>query len=768
MNGNPVQADQVCGFGVWMGRCAAIAAAREPQLFIPTFAGFCPRLPTSNMEGSPTAAEHFEKVGTPVGNKFDDQPAKKRRCSDMAIARTMIGVGILLVTIALFYGVGLPKAINKKIKSGVVTCSASDAAKDSYMDPYGDCHDCTPYYITLYIFNATNAEDHLTNNAKLQVTEVGPYVYRRREIKMDVTVDDDSALVHYKLYTYHTFEQSLSCATCLDTDKITAYDAAYFSVIAAAGGETQFLYSLALGSFGATWNASEIMTAIGTYGVQMMRWVNGLNSLYPSAMKTVSANSAVLSFLTAGPTAIATLDLSGFEYNGLFVTRTVDQWAHGYPSLLAGLALGSNYVNVCESGMNAKCSSCTGSACYEIYNDCKKCTLGAAIMAINDYECGLIESIYASENGATEAASFVATTCKLCSSLGLCAAPLPGWAETSGLDYSITPPNASTLNEYIQHTGCDDDTVIGDYTKYDGYTETALWAELDSVRNPTLSELMAFSSYGNCANKQDNTTCSAVWGNDGASTQPQGANMLGFKSDIKITADNTYLSQGYANLTLYSTDTVVKYDGIKLHRFSPSETLLDLEGFNNNTGIGYPVNGVQSLAFVNGFYAYSSHPLFLWGDESLLEGVQITMSDGVVASKASMYSGGKLLDNYRSAYFTVIDIEAGTGKTMRAHKRLQASYAVAKSVFNTSASMSDVVWPNSLTEVITPVYWGEESATISSSQVSSYKLISNILKAAVPVLIVGLLGGLGLQAMGFLKRRRVLAASKRGSLAAAV
>ncbi|KAE9063679.1 hypothetical protein PF010_g28902, partial [Phytophthora fragariae] len=41
------------------------------------------------------------------------------------------------------------------------------------------------------MLNATNAEDYLATNAKLQVREMGPYVYRRREIKLDVSLSDD-------------------------------------------------------------------------------------------------------------------------------------------------------------------------------------------------------------------------------------------------------------------------------------------------------------------------------------------------------------------------------------------------------------------------------------------------------------------------------------------------------------------------------------------------------------------------------------------------
>lgn len=691
---------------------------------------------------------------------FNMEDSKKKRCcSEMGVARTYLFVGFLLVSAALFYA-GLPISISKKVKTANLVCNAKDGAKESYMDPYGDCSDCVPYYVTLNIFNVTNAEGHLTNNDRLQVTEIGPYVYRRREIKLNVTFTSDY-LIHYKLYTYHTFEQSLSCSGCQESDKITSYDVSYLSVISAAGGETRFLYALISGTFGATWTPTQIMTSIVVYGSQMMRFLNGLNSLYPSALKTVNANNGVLAFLSSGPSAIAALNLSSFQYNGLFVTRTVKQWALGYPSILAGLALGSSYLKLClTGGMNAKCTSCAGSDCYPIYASCKTCQQGAGVLAINAYTCGVIQQIYASENGASEAAAFAATTCGLCSTTGLCAAPMPGWAEKSGLDFSQSAPSASTLREYIQHTGCDDDTTVGEYTQFDGYTQTALWAVLDSRRNPTLAEISAFGSYGNCANKQTNTTCTVVRGSDGASIQPQGVNMMGFKTKLMVTMCSTYVGQAYTNLTLYSTGTEVMYDGMKLQRFSTPTALLSLSTHSQYTGVGYPVDGVQSLAFVNGFYVYLSNPVFLYGDASLLQGVTITMSDGAIASTASMYADGVPLAKYQDKYYTFLDYEVGTGKPMRGRKRLQANYGVAKSVLHPTKSMSDVIWPTSATEVIVPVFWGEESVTVTSEQIKAYKFVNNVVKASIPALVIGVTTGLSLQVFGLIKRRRVLAGVK--------
>ncbi|EGZ27437.1 hypothetical protein PHYSODRAFT_553992 [Phytophthora sojae] len=611
----------------------------------------------------------------------------------------------------------------------------------------------------MHLFNASNAEAYLAGEAsKLQLDEVGPYVFRRREFKIDINFLDDGARVSYKSYTYHTFEASLSCDGCSDADKFTSFDVGYLNVIAQAGGEEAFLRQLAAGSFST--NETVINDAITNYGPQMMRWINGLNSLDPVAMNTVVSGGTVLTFLATGPEAIADLDLSGFVYNGLFVTRTVSQWALGYPSLLAGLGLGSEYVTSCNvtDGWNDKCASCEGDACLDIWYECKQCALGASVVAINNVTCGIIEEIYAQEYGEEEAATFRDNTCGLCEAFGLCAAPLPGIAEDSGLDYSKTPPSADDLETYIQITGCADDAEILDYVEFNGYTSTALWVTtlVEQRRNPTLSEIIAFNDYGNCANPTANLTCSAVQGNDATSIRPGGAGITGFDDTLTQKASDMYLDEGKQNVTLYSTETEVNYEGITLHRFSPPNDLLTNSEDNDDKGTGWPVDGVQPLAFSAGFLAYVSYPLYIYGNTSLLDAVEVTMMDGVGASGDTMYDAdsGELKQEYVDKYVTYIDVEAGTGKTMVAHKRLMASYALSYSTLNQSAAMSDVLWPELEAEVIFPAYWGEESATVGSSSVDYYHLIQHLLKSVIPVLVVGLVVGLALVGGGFFHRRK--------------
>ncbi|CAH0518227.1 unnamed protein product [Peronospora belbahrii] len=689
--------------------------------------------------------EQLEKDVPVAFSKIQDKASQERPCCNQKVwAILLIITGALTIVSGILYGTALPAYVNSAVKNQVVRCSDKEVSEEVYLDPYGDCDDCSPYYLSVYMLNATNAEDYLAINAKLQVQEMGPYVYRRREMKLDVSLSNDASTVTYKTYTYHTFEAEKSCDGCSASDEIVSFDTGYFSVIAATGGEFNLLASVAAQSFAAGQNTTEIAATVAEHGKQMMRWLNGLNSLDPVAMKTVTNGSTVLNFLTSGPTAIANLDLSGFAYNGLFVKRTASQWALGYPSLMAGIILGANYVGTCKPSMNAECASCSGDDCRAITAACSQCSKGAAVVATNNITCAIVESIYAAEYGAAEAANFTATTCGLCESLGLCAAPLPGIAESSGMDYSKTAPDASILSDYVKRTGCDDLTKIGTYVEYNGITVAPVWVNLGERRNPTLDEINAFSSYANCDSPVANITCFTVSGTDSTGLKPGGVTINGMAKHTTADSFDSYIGPAKIYITISSTNTKVDFDGVSLHRFGTPVDTFDYTDSNADIGTGIPVNGLHQLSFVTGFLSYMSGPFFIYGDSSLLEAVQMTNTNGIVMTADSMYdTEGNLLESFHSAYGTFVDIESGTGQTMRARKRSQISYALAASMSVPNASMSDVLWPKLPTDVVLPTYWVQEAGEAKESVLDTFKntltLVKTFLVGLIVLIIVGVL-----------------------------
>lgn len=703
-----------------------------------------------------TAFESLEKASPDGTLRNEDVPLFHQCCCNQKVAAiTLLVVGFLSVLGGILYGTVTPTIVTSAVRDQVVYCSESDVAKENYLDPYGDCDDCSPYYVSLYMLNATNAEEYLATNAKLQVREIGPYVYRRREIKLDVVLSNDTSTVTYKTYTYHTYEPDRSCNECADTDELVSFDTGYFSAIAAAGGEFNLLASIAAQSFAVNSSATEITAILNEHGEQMMRWLNGLNSLDPMAMKTAISNNSVSRVLASGPDAIAGLNLSGFAYNGLFVKRTASQWALGYPSLLTGFLLGANYINTCQTGLSAKCASCTGDDCLSIAKACSQCTQGAALLNANNLTCGIIESIYAAEYGETEANSFAASTCGLCETIGLCAAPLPGTVELSGFDYSKAPPDTSTLQNYVKQTGCNNLSTIGTYVEFNGFTAAPVWADLGARRNPTLEELNAFSSYANCVAPVANITCFNVSGTDGSALTPGGVTIHGMAKDPTATSFDAYSGTTKTSVTMVSLNTTVDFHGVSLHEFGTLRDTFNYTAKKAEVGTGIPFDGLLQLSFVTGFLTYVSGPFFIYSDTTLLEAVEMVTSDGTVVTAATMYeSDGRLKESFTNAYGTFVDIESGTGQTFRARERSQVSYAVANSSAVPTASMSDLVWPTLPTDVVLPTYWVEEAGEAKDSVLSTFKSTLKFVNTFLPGLIVLVIVGVLISGGGLVLWRR--------------
>ncbi|CCI41401.1 unnamed protein product [Albugo candida] len=684
-------------------------------------------------------------------------PEKKKKTRVASYA--LIIVGVLLAITGIIYGTAVPAIVNRSIKNKVFYCDSGDV-DEAFIDPYGDCDDCNPYYRAYHVFNVTNTGAFLNQNEKLNVQERGPYVYRQWEKKVNVTFAGDR--VQYKKYFNFAFDPAQSCSNCRENDTITSFDAGYFSVIAQAGGEFRFLVALLQSiPFGANQSLTELATSVTLYGPRMMRFLNGLNSLDPAAMALVATN--LPRFLLGGPSALANLDLSGFAYNGILVTHSIREWSMGYPSFLAGLALGTQHLACQRRQLTNQCDACAvdgrNPACSAISNACKLCKRAAAVVSVyNNPLCDQVESIYAGTYGAAAASNFTASTCRRCASSGFCVAPLSGAVEESGVDWSrltsSSSPPPQLLKRYTQRTGCDDATYLGEYEEFDGYTSFPLWADLGSRRNPTLQEIVAFGSYSNCAMRPSNLTCANVTGGDGKGVQPQLTTLAGPRDSIPSNTYAMYTTQSKQNVTLMNTRDLRKESGIELIRFAPNDTLLHYTPGNNGKGTGVPVNGVQNLAFALGFLCYVSYPMFMYGDQKLLEDVQITLIDGKVATKASLYADGKVKKVYADKYENYLDIEPTTGKTLVARKRLMASFALSKSVTNSSASMSDLVWPSLTTEVIYPVYWVEERASIKEAKVGSFKSLKRLGVSFLPVFLVGLIFGLFLVFIGVVYHRR--------------
>src|SRR5690606_35556958 len=93
-----------------------------------------------------------------------------------------------------------------------------------------------------YVFNVTNLPDVLAGTDLPIVQEVGPYIYKQVDDKVDVVFYDDGNEVSYKWYThYHYLEELDGTPSAPETDVITTVNPAYLAVLAKANNRESAL-----------------------------------------------------------------------------------------------------------------------------------------------------------------------------------------------------------------------------------------------------------------------------------------------------------------------------------------------------------------------------------------------------------------------------------------------------------------------------------------------------------------------------------------------
>jgi len=87
-----------------------------------------------------------------------------------------------------------------------------------------------PIYMNFHFFNVTNVEE-VMKGGKPNVEEVGPYVYREKREKADITFNSDNSEVSYKDKIWYHFEPSMSSGS--EDDLITNYNLPFIGVVSA-------------------------------------------------------------------------------------------------------------------------------------------------------------------------------------------------------------------------------------------------------------------------------------------------------------------------------------------------------------------------------------------------------------------------------------------------------------------------------------------------------------------------------------------------------
>ncbi|CAJ0943529.1 unnamed protein product, partial [Mesorhabditis belari] len=82
-----------------------------------------------------------------------------------------------------------------------------------------------------FLFNITNADEFIYENAMPRLVEVGPYTYKEWEFKQEVTFFDNGNMVYYKNNKSWAFQPDLSCKYCLYGDYIMMPNPAFMAVV---------------------------------------------------------------------------------------------------------------------------------------------------------------------------------------------------------------------------------------------------------------------------------------------------------------------------------------------------------------------------------------------------------------------------------------------------------------------------------------------------------------------------------------------------------
>jgi len=76
-------------------------------------------------------------------------------------------------------------------------------------------------HLKVYFFNITNPAEVFAGTAKPRLLEIGPYTYRQKWVKQNITWHDNGT-ISYRTRKIFTFSPSLSCSTCNDVmDEVT-------------------------------------------------------------------------------------------------------------------------------------------------------------------------------------------------------------------------------------------------------------------------------------------------------------------------------------------------------------------------------------------------------------------------------------------------------------------------------------------------------------------------------------------------------------------
>ena len=348
-------------------------------------------------------------------------------------------------------------------------------------------------------------------------------------------------------------------------------------------------------------------------------------------------------------------------------------------------------------------------------------------------------------------------------------------AEAQSVRALLAPGATDTIDDKID-TGCGNvENVYNqvEYNEKDNYdvwmVPTAQVLELEetdaakkSLRKSKFPTHKDISLFRNAAAKPDEvpgaaagykvTNVKVAGKNGGGQVKPIGSSTRGFgaaaltdgktKSVDKIDVFVTQMSQ---DIPLSHRGAIRFKDTVDLQRYSPEDTFLKNTPANQERGKGI-IDGVAIATYSYGFPAALSYPNYYLGDASLFSAIDLKKDydfngakvDSPVSQTKETVTAD--MDNYR----VVIDVEPSTGKAMRGHNRLMASFyawecdpsnpttpecglfynAAAMSAQNPmpyARSAANVMTPKLPADVLVPTYWLDEWSELPDDKAEDFK-----------------------------------------------
>eukprot|EP00656_Telonema_subtile_P055053 TRINITY_DN8405_c0_g2_i4.p1 TRINITY_DN8405_c0_g2~~TRINITY_DN8405_c0_g2_i4.p1 ORF type:complete len:683 (+),score=166.52 TRINITY_DN8405_c0_g2_i4:321-2369(+) len=583
----------------------------------------------------------------------------------------------------LLFGLLLPQVLNHDLEDRPQVCDEESTGYGKWLtnDPsnqLGVSGPFVPRYRKFYVWNMTNPAEFLQGGKPI-MQELGPYTYHSYSTKFNVSFT--STTQTYRTWFDLKFSPENSCATCVEDDNVTMMNPVYLELLAKSQGETNFM----------------------------------LGAGVPIMVNLVGGNATFLSYASSHcglPSSVTTatkLDLSqAFQKCVLTRPKATELLKHEVdgtmkPALATQLALCGFDTAAMPAAEQTSLLSCSLSYWgVPSYNP----QSGNLI----DLASPLIKEVLLGKDGLvvtkTVGAWYIGGPSTLAALLEK-GASWPGF----GIRHADTLSDANKNPEIKYDTvvsGCGGSLDrIGDYVMAQDQTsiDYSFWGKSVTVPVTGSNNVQTTPKGISALNSDDNG--------------PYSTTLFEWADQLKRPAALTFIEG-------------VDYKGVHVNRFEmPRSELVGsnpvmqpgVDALGSDLGVGVlpgatkNIAGIVDMSPFEGFPLFVSMPHYYQGDPALQD--YATLLTGDIAAN----------------YVSYMEVEPASGTTFGGALRLQAATMVNRTA--AGGSMTTVFYPNVTPQVLVPLYWLDETAFISDTDLDLFKTVLELDEAARWTLYIG-------------------------------